>query len=81
MNFVELLVTLATFFAPTFQNPAGDSKGLTITHLANEGFLLSDGEHTVIIDCLFAPGIPPYRTLSPEFMTSLKNATPPFDGV
>ncbi len=54
---------------------------LTVTYIANEGFLLEGGGHKVLVDALFGPGISPYPTIPPALRPALEGARPPFDDV
>ena len=54
---------------------------LTVTYIANEGFLLEGGERKVLVDALFGPGISPYPTIPPALRPALEGASPPFDDV
>lgn len=62
--------------------PAQDtSAGLTVTYVANEGFLIASGDTKILVDALFAGGIDPYRTLDDERRARMLAGRPPFDGV
>ncbi len=61
--------------APTTNPPT-----MTVTYLANEGFLLSAGETKVLVDALF-PGIRHYPKLTEDTRAELLAARPPFDEV
>jgi len=54
---------------------------LEITYLGNEGFLLTDGEHTVLVDALFGEGLDGYPTVDPAIRGSMEAAEPPYDAV
>ena len=53
---------------------------VTVTHVANEGFLLEGGGRKVLVDALF-DGIGGYRKAVGEVRSKLESARPPFDGV
>lgn len=54
---------------------------VTITYLANEGFLIVSGEKKILVDAIFAEGIDPYRKLGANQQAALLARRPPFDGV
>lgn len=56
------------------------ASGVTVTYLANEGFLLASGEEKVLIDALF-PGIDNYPTVPATVRADLVAARGPFAGV
>ena len=54
---------------------------VTVTYVANEGYMITDGERTVLIDALFDAGLKPYPRIPDEMRPSLEGAQPPFDQV
>jgi L-ascorbate metabolism protein UlaG (beta-lactamase superfamily) len=54
---------------------------LTVTYVANEGFLLEGGGQKILVDALTGRGISPYPTAPEEMRSKLDEARPPFDGV
>ncbi len=76
-RFLSIAAVLALgFFAAL---PAAQAE-VEITYLANEGFLLTAGEHKVLVDALF-PGLTPYPSVPEPTRSRLERAEPPFDGV
>ena len=76
--FVPFVVMLA-LVAPTAALVSAPS--VTITYLANEGFLIVSGEKKILVDAIFAEGIDPYRKLGGDRQAALLAGRPPFDGV
>jgi L-ascorbate metabolism protein UlaG (beta-lactamase superfamily) len=61
---------------------AGDAAGaVTITYIANDGFLVSGGSQKVLIDALMAPHSMEYNVPSPDLLARMETATAPFDGI
>lgn len=60
--------------------PAGPD-GVRVTHLANEGFLLSSGETKVLVDALFRDGLPEYARVTGDEREALETARGVFAGV
>ncbi len=54
---------------------------VTITYIANEGFLLSGGGKKVVIDGIYQGGWTFYQVPPSEVLTQMKEATGPFDHV
>ena len=54
---------------------------LEISYLGNAGFLISDGEHTVLIDALFGEGLAGYPVVDEARRADLERAAAPFDEV
>jgi L-ascorbate metabolism protein UlaG (beta-lactamase superfamily) len=59
----------------------GDARGVEITHLANEGFLLSAGGTKVLVDALFRDGLPEYARVAGAGREALETARGAFAGV
>lgn len=76
--FVPFVVVLA-LVAPTAALVSAPN--VTITYLANEGFLIVSGEKKILVDAIFAKGIDPYRKLGGDRQAALLAGRPPFDGV
>ena len=62
------------------RKPSGAHR-LTLTHVANAGFLIGTGESKVLIDALFDEGIRGYGQIPDELRPALVGGQPPFDGV
>jgi len=62
------------------QDPA-DADRLEITYLGNEGFLLGDGRHTVLIDALYGDGLSGYAAVDEEVRSAIESGQPPYDEV
>lgn len=83
------LLTLSLAALPSLaeETPARTPQILTeratvgVTYLANEGFLIADGEQKVLIDALFGDGIQGYPVVPQEPRAQLEDATGPFAGV
>ena len=73
-----MLFVACTETPPPPERTAGDR--IEIMYLANEGFLLTSGDHKVLIDGLFREG-GDYATLSLESRETVETALPPFDTV
>jgi L-ascorbate metabolism protein UlaG (beta-lactamase superfamily) len=71
-------VTLLAAFGPQGD---GQSDGVTITFLANEGVMLSSGTRKVLIDALFLKYERGYATPAESTQASLEAARAPFDSV
>ena len=71
----------ATTVASAQDAPTAEALRLEITYLGNAGFLLADGEHTVLVDGLFGSGLSGYPSVDAERRERLESATPPFDEV
>jgi L-ascorbate metabolism protein UlaG (beta-lactamase superfamily) len=54
---------------------------LGISYLANEGFLITAGDRSILIDGLFREGVKGYATVSQPNREKLENARSPFDKV
>lgn len=74
---IALAISMAVVALPS-TGPA--MAQVTVTHLANEGFLLEGGGKKVLVDALFS-GLPGYRRVSPSTGKRLESALPPFDGI
>lgn len=81
LTHLRIMTLLMTSLVLSPFNTAQSADSLIVIHLANEGFLISDGSRTVLIDALFDKGIPPYRTLSDDQQERLERKTPPFDDI
>lgn len=57
------------------------SAQMRVTYLANEGFLLAGGSKKVLVDGLFAAGVPGYATVPDLLYSASVAAEPPFDGI
>jgi L-ascorbate metabolism protein UlaG (beta-lactamase superfamily) len=55
--------------------------GVTVTYLANEGFLLEAGETRVLVDALFGDGLSGYLSVPPPLRADLEAARGRFSGV
>ncbi len=67
---------------PAVTTAVSENRGtLEITYLANEGFLLRRGEHSVLVDALFGDGLPGYANVPGALRQVLEAAQPPFDQV
>lgn len=75
------LTTVAAAPAAEQGEPAAAVPGVTVTHLANEGFLLTAGRHKVLVDALVGGGVAGYPTLPSGLRADLEAARPPFDEV
>ena len=62
-----------------FPDPPGGE--ISVTYVANEGFLISAGETKVLVDALYREGVPGYEVIPEERRELLETAAPPFDGV
>jgi L-ascorbate metabolism protein UlaG (beta-lactamase superfamily) len=69
------VAALVAFAAP----PAGAQ--VTVTHVANEGFLLAASDGKVLIDALFDEGIEGYGQIPDSLRPALEGGAEPFDGV
>lgn len=56
-------------------------EGVAFTYLGNEGFMITAGGSTILIDALQGPGLEGYVTLPDEPRARMETAQPPFDGV
>jgi L-ascorbate metabolism protein UlaG (beta-lactamase superfamily) len=56
-------------------------EALGISYLANEGFLITGGNRSVLIDALFREGVKGYATVSQANREKLENAGGPFDKI
>jgi len=74
LNVLFALVALALF-------ASGESPGVRVTYLANEGFLLDGGGKRVLIDALLDEGLEWYATVPDSVRPVLEAALPPFDRV
>jgi L-ascorbate metabolism protein UlaG (beta-lactamase superfamily) len=63
------------------QRTQDSTSGVTITFLANEGVLLSDGRKKVLVDALFLKYGPRFAVPADSTQYALENARAPFDGV
>ena len=82
----QLAVASLMLFAGCTENTPTPSERMAedrieITYLANEGFLLTAGNHRVLIDGLFREGADGYANLSLEQRETVETAQPPFDTV
>ncbi len=60
----------------------GDSgRGVAVTYVGNEGFLIEGGGTKVLIDALYRNGVDGYVVMPPARRSLLENARPPFDAV
>lgn len=55
-------------------SPAGEAGGVTVTYLANEGFLIEAGETRVLVDALFGDGLRGYPVVPAALREELENA-------
>ena len=58
-----------------------DSPSVTVTYVANAGFLVSADEAKVLIDACHSGGLDEYESPGPTLLRSIEDATGPFDGV
>jgi len=58
-----------------------DGKKLSITYLANEGFLLQVGESAILIDALFGDGLSGYQVVPPAIRSELEAGEGRFQAV
>jgi L-ascorbate metabolism protein UlaG (beta-lactamase superfamily) len=72
-----LLVISVCFFMPVAK---GQSQ-VGITFVANEGFLLNDGSHKILIDAIFTEGNGQFTTPPAEMLIRERNAESPFDAI
>jgi L-ascorbate metabolism protein UlaG (beta-lactamase superfamily) len=61
--------------------PLDQAAGVTITYLANEGFLLQAGEDAVLIDALFGDGLAGYPTVPQPLRDELEDGRGRFRGI
>ncbi len=59
----------------------GSVSGVTVTHLANYGVMISNGHQAVVVDGLFREGIPPYKRVPAEELSKLEAGEAPYDKV
>ena len=80
MKNIELKIALFIFifFSAKF-NYAQDS--ISVTYLANSGFMISYGEQKVIIDALFNQSYGKYEPPSDDLILKMKNGEKPFDKI
>jgi len=60
---------------------AGATDGLEVTYLGNAGFLISSGEHQILIDGLYRGDAGGYATIPPETLEKLEQAEAPYDAI
>jgi L-ascorbate metabolism protein UlaG (beta-lactamase superfamily) len=60
---------------------AGAIDGLEVTYLGNAGFLISSGEHQVLIDGLYRGDTGGYAVIPPETLQKLEQAEAPYDTI
>lgn len=58
---------------------AEPAEDLTLTHVANAGFVVEAGGVRVLIDGMMQQSFPPYVDLEPEMRQAMLQGTPPFD--
>jgi hypothetical protein len=78
-NFLNLVLLLAIGFNSIFAQ--SEKKGLQVTYIANEGFMLKTIHHKVLIDALFSDGYGYFAYPSNETTKQILCATAPFDSV
>jgi len=77
---VALLFTACESPEPPAPERTADER-IEIMYLANAGYLLTSGQHKVLIDGLFREGIEGFASLSFEAREPVETASPPFDTV
>lgn len=78
---LEIFVAVVLVLGLLSSSHATASGRLEVTYLGNEGFLLADDEHSVLIDALYGDGLPGYAVVDPEIRTAIEGARPPYDRV
>lgn len=76
-----LLLTLLAFADDSIASNCNDEGDLSVTFLANEGFLLRSGETGVVIDAFVVERFAGYGALPDELASALRSASAPFDSV
>jgi L-ascorbate metabolism protein UlaG (beta-lactamase superfamily) len=73
-----LLLILAIFIGVAVSK---NNRQLTITYIANDGFLVSSGDKKILIDALFDTSFGEYAVPSAPLVKDMINQTPPFEKV
>lgn len=66
---------------PAAAQAPNDPPGVEITSIANEGFMIADGDAKVLVDGLYDRGVRGYPTIPAELRLDLEAGRPPFDGI
>lgn len=78
ISYILVTASSGTFLStpgkPTMQRP-------TLTYLANEGVLISDGHRAVLIDALFREGVSGYARVEADTLEKLESAAEPYDTI
>jgi len=75
------LLALAALPQETAPAEGADVPEVRITFLANDGFLISSGDHSVVIDGFVPRPHDVYEALPPEVYERMSSGAPPFDGI
>jgi L-ascorbate metabolism protein UlaG (beta-lactamase superfamily) len=70
-----------TLLAPVLAAASPLTAEVTVSHVANAGFLLAAGESRVLVDALFDEGIDGYGRIPAALRPALEGGSSPFDGV
>jgi L-ascorbate metabolism protein UlaG (beta-lactamase superfamily) len=75
------LACLALLALAGWQTPARPAPELELVYLANEGFLVSAGEHELLIDAFVYEPYGGYAAVPEDVRAAMRAGKPPFDGV
>ena len=78
-SLVFLLLCLSLGATATGSEPANGSESLTVTYVANAGFVFEAAGIRILIDGMMEQSFPPYVDLEPGMRQAMLQGRPPFD--